>query len=580
MPQQLPSYTLGIFCYGSHDSAIALIDKNGLLCFAAEEERYDRVKHSSQFPLQSLESAMKELGITWRDINSSAVAWNPYLHLPRIASFLVTQPKRIHSFLFKKKQEQASRTSRWNKIRSIPIRLKSLGFQGSCTFLDHHKCHAASAFYGSGFEKALCLTVDGNGEFATTAIHLADKSGIKTLWQSFYPNSLGHFYATITQYLGFAPLNDEYKVMGLAAYAKPIIHSKITESFADIVTTKTSAPFALNTKYFQFHQGYDHMWSPLLEKRLGPARTSGDIISERHTEIAAAVQMCTNTAILRLAKFAAELAPGVDTLCMAGGVALNCVANEALFQSNIFKKIFFQPAAHDAGSALGAAFLLHQKQTKKNPQVPKHYDLGPSFSEKEIRIALGDLAKKIHALDPESLAKKTAQAIHEEKIIAWFTGKMEFGPRALGNRSILSNPGKVEFRDRLNKIIKHREDFRPFAPVVCAEDAEKYFALNGSASPFMMRTVPIHKKYQSQLKAVAHVNQSARVQTLYREQNPLLHQALKEYEKLSGLPIFLNTSLNRNGEPIACTPKHAIDIFMKTSIDCLVIGNFFLEKPL
>ncbi|MCO5143177.1 MAG: hypothetical protein M9962_08825 [Oligoflexia bacterium] len=564
-------HTMGIFCYGSHDSAIACISPSGEIIYCAEEERFDRIKHSSSFPINAIETLFTQHNLSWNDIDQVGFAWDPFLDITKVGLFVAKQFFHSKRFLFQKKQKTPSRIEKWKHIYLAKKKLYSLGFRGELHHISHHLCHAASAYFSSGFEQASCLTVDGNGEFATTTIHHFTKSGHTQLWRALYPHSLGHFYATITQYLGFSPMNDEYKVMGLSSYEKAL--PKTNENPLDrVLLLNKDGSFRLNLDYFLFHKGSDKMWSPELENLLGPARKKEDPIERKHEQIAFYAQSILENALLGLVKKTKLLEPTETNLAIAGGVGLNCVANQLIFKSKIFKNVFFQPAAHDSGTALGAAQLLWHKTHKANAATPKTYALGPKYQPTPSQIQDAEL------LSDQNLIEKVCSLLLEQKIVAWYNGPMEFGPRALGHRSLLALPQDKSIRNKMNLIIKKRESFRPFAPVVIEDDAERFFVMDHKPSPYMMRTVDIRPEHIQKLQAIAHVDGTARVQTVNKEQNEHLYKLLKKVEEKTSYPILLNTSLNRNHEPIACNPDEAIAIFRETDVDALILENYLFIK--
>ncbi len=558
---------MGLFCHGSHDSAVALVDDSGRVIYASEQERFDRKKHSSRFPTEAIQNAFAESGYSWKDIQAVGFAWDPFADLDRIAKYLILHSPHAAPILFRPKQKTQSRLAKWLEMRRVPKKLRELGWSGGeYKNWNHHLCHAASTYFASGFSKAASLSVDGNGEFASTTIHSCDAGQFRAVDRIDYPHSLGHFYATITQYLGFRPLNDEYKVMGLAAFGRTHLHE--WREKIDQVLLEAPSGFALELKYFQFHLGQDRMWSPELEKLLGPSREIGASLEPRHEAIAAAVQDALERAILRLSARAQALT-GHTRLCLSGGVALNCLANERLYHSH-WEEIFILPAPHDSGSALGAAFLAR----KKDFGLRMHgAALGASIQCPEAPTG----PWQVHALNPERI-KTLAAALAQGKTVAWARGRSEFGPRALGSRSLLADPRKLENKEKLNRVIKRRESFRPFAPVVMQEFAAGIFELGKQDSPFMLRTVPVKAEWRIKIPAAIHVDGSARVQTLKKETNPELHALLAAFHELSQVPVLLNTSLNTAEEPIVNTAQEALDLFRRTSIDILVLDDWVLEK--
>lgn len=568
---------MGLFCHGSHDAAVAVLSPAGEVLFAAEQERYDRIKHSSHFPGETILSAFDELGIGWDDIGSVSFAWDPFADIPRILAFLAKNGASSLRFLFLPKQNTVSRVEKWKQMRSVLPHLRELGWTGGLRYFHHHPCHAASSFYASGFPSALCLTVDGNGEIAATTIHHASGAGqLRGLYRKDYPDSLGHYYATVTQYLGFQPMNDEYKVMGLAAFGKGQDISAHERRLARALELGEREPYRLREEFFQFFRGRDRMWSAKLEELLGPARSPGAAVEKVHERIALAAQRQLEGALLALSQKARSLVPGEQYLCLAGGVALNCVANERLIREAGWKEVFIPPCPHDSGSALGAAYLaLREDQPSIATPRLRRAALGASLRARELATPPG---KSWRRTRPGDLSAALSGFLEEGKIVAWAMGRSEFGPRALGNRSILADPRRIENKEKLNRVIKRREPFRPFAPVVLAEAAHEVFDMGGFDSPFMLRTVPARAGWAEKIPAAIHVDGSARVQTLTREANPDLHALIEAFRARTGVPVLLNTSLNVAGEPIVNTAAEVFSLFERTEIDALVMDGNLFEK--
>lgn len=568
----MPKLYMGLFCHGSHDSAVALVDTSGRALYAAEQERFDRRKHSSRFPEEAIRSALRETGARWTDVAAVGFAWDPLADLDRIAFYLLKNVPSAVPILFRPKQKTESRLKKWLSMREVPAKLRSLGWTGTnYRQWNHHLCHAASTYFSSGFPSAACLTVDGNGEFASTTLHSCHDGRFTALERVDYPHSLGHFYATITQYLGFKPLNDEYKVMGLAAFGRANADQwrrQIDKILLD------QEGFRLDLKYFQFYRGRDRMWSTELETLLGPPRKPGTALEARHEGIAAAAQDALERAMLRLSSRAREKT-GLDRLCLAGGVALNCVANERLFREGGWREIFILPAPHDSGSALGAAHLARFADSEVSAIAPPLASaaLGPTLRAEQAPEG----PWKSRPLQGQGIGF-LAKSLADGKTVAWARGRSEFGPRALGQRSLLADPRNAANKERLNAVIKRRESFRPFAPVVPLERADEIFNLGGQASPFMLRTVPVREGWAARIPAAIHVDGSARVQTLAPGVNPELSRLLEDFAELTGVPVLLNTSLNTAEEPIANDAEHAIGVFRRTSIDILVLDDWILEK--
>ena len=557
---------LGISCY-YHDSAACLL-KNGVVIAAAEEERFTRKKHDNSFPKNAISYCLKEGGIDVKDIDIVAFYEKPLLKFDRILQMsLETYPK---SFLNFYKILPGWLTS---KLK-VPSKLKKkLNYKGKVFFIEHHHSHAASAFFASPFKEAAIVTIDGVGEWSTISIHHGKDNKIETLKETYFPNSLGLLYSTITAYLGFKVLNDEYKVMGLAAYGKPSYYEKFKEKLIDI---KDDGSFSLNMDYFSYTHK-EQMFSNKLEEEFGQRRNPGEAIEERHKDIAASLQKLTEEIVLLIVNHAYKLTNS-KKLCMAGGVALNCVANGKLLQKDLFEKIFIQPAATDSGGSMGAAlYTYHQILKKEKVWSMDSAYLGPSFNNKEIKDFLDKCKIEYAKLSDEDLVKNVANLLSQDKIVGWFQGRMEFGPRALGNRSILANPKNPEMKNIVNKKVKHREEFRPFAPAMLIEKAGEYLIYNYD-SPFMTINFETNIDTRKNIISATHIDGTARVQTVSRERNKLFYDLIKEFENLTNVPALLNTSFNVKGEPIVCSPEDAYNCFKNTDINYLVLGNYLISK--
>lgn len=556
---------LGVSCH-YHDSAASLV-KDGVLIAAAEEERFTRKKHDNTFPTNAIQYCLKEGKITADEIDVVAFYDKPMLKFDRILHTCVsTFPKSFWMFW--------DAVPQWltEKLR-IPSLLKDkIGYKGEVMFVEHHKSHAASAFLVSPFEEATIVTIDGIGEWTSAAIHHGKGNDIETLKEIRFPHSLGLFYSTITAYLGFKVNDDEFKVMGLSAYGKPVYYDK----FEKIIDIKDDGSFNLNMKYFSYTHD-TKMFSDELEKELGPRREYGAKITRRHENIASTLQKITEDVMLKIANYAYKLT-GCENLCMAGGVALNCVANGKILREGPFKRIFIQPAATDAGGSLGAAFYVYNK-IYGNPRkcVMNDAYLGPGFEDKEIEDFLKNNKIGYEKLEREELLKKTANLIADDKIVGWFQGRLEFGPRALGNRSILANPRNPKMKDILNKKVKHREPFRPFAPSILLKDAKDYL-IGACDAPFMVLGFDVKKDKLKDIISATHVDGTCRPQTVTRKRNKLYHDLIREFKKLTGTPAVINTSFNVKGEPIVCTPEDAYNCFKDTDIDYLVLKNYLISK--
>jgi carbamoyltransferase len=553
--------------YNYHDAAACLV-RDGVPLAAAEEERFSRRKHDVRFPELAIAYCLREAGIAAEGLDAIAFYEKPARKLERVLQI----------------GKQYAPSSDANVAAQFPLLIKEglcventirerLNFSGPVYFSEHHLSHAASAFYVSPFEEAAILTVDGVGEWATCAQFSGDDSSIEKRREILYPHSLGLLYSALTAFLGFKVNDDEYKVMGLASYGKP----RFRAEFEQLVELHADGSFSLSLPYFSYMHDREKMYSPELERLLGKPRLNHEPIQERHQDIAASLQAVTSEAMVAMARSCAAVYPS-SNLCLAGGVAYNCVANSSIVKDSGFERVFIQPASGDSGGALGAA-LWASHEVLGVPRRPATHNtlLGPAFSEGEILSSLNAFQLSFSRLDEDALCRQIAALIHKDMVVGWFQGRMEFGPRALGARSILANPCSPDMKDILNARVKFREEFRPFAPAVLEEDADKYFELKGT-SPFMLLTPPVLGEWGSRIPSVTHVDGTARVQTVSASQQPLFHRLITSFAALSGVPILINTSFNIRGEPIVCTPDDAIKCFLGTDIDFLAIGPFLVSK--
>lgn len=556
-------FILGISCF-YHDSAAALI-KDGQIVAAAQEERFTRKKHDDSFPDQAVRYCFKEAGIDSGDLSCICFYDKPLLKFERIVeSFIRSWPADFKMFL--------SAMPIWLKEKLWVKKLirKKLNFKGPIYFSEHHMSHAASAFFASPFKDAAILTVDGVGEWATTAFGLGHENKIDLIKEINYPDSLGLFYSFFTYYLGFKPNSGEYKVMGLAPYGRPVYEDKIRA----LINIFPDGSFKLNRRIFGNFYEMGNIEKKFKNIFGRPRRISSDKLEQFHKDLAASLQKITNEIMVAMADHIHK-ETGMKNLCLAGGVALNCVANSEILKRTGFENIFIQPAAGDAGGALGAAFFVwNQVFGGKRNFIMEYAYWGPEFSNEEIKKFLNTKGVKYEFLDYHRLFKVVAGFIDTQKVIGWFQGRMEWGPRALGNRSILADPRNKENWQRVNLKIKFRESFRPFAPSVIEDAANDYFD-SPNPSPYMLF---IAKVKTNNIPAVTHLDGTARLQTVNRNSNPLYYGLLKEFQKLTGCPVLINTSFNIRGEPIVCTPEDAFNTFIKTDIDYLVLGNFILDK--
>ena len=569
-------YILGISCY-YHDSAAALI-KDGKVVAAAEEERFTREKHDTSFPINAINYCLESQGITAKDLSYIAFYEKPILKFERVLSqHLENFPKSLKTFL--------SSTPAWmsQKLRVYKNIHKELEYDGDIMFVQHHMAHAASCFLPSPFKEAAIVTVDGVGEWTTTTYGIGKGNSIKLLKEIKFPHSIGLLYSTITAYLGFKVNNSEYKVMGLSSYGnKDKNNNPYYKKLKKVIDLKEDGSFHLNMEYFTFDYK-DRMPSKKLCSLLGAGvRKQSEPITQRHKDIAAALQIITEEALIKILNHVYK-ETGMENLVLSGGVGLNSVANGKMLSKTPFKNLWIQPAAGDDGTSMGAALYTYNVilDNKKRHELENAF-LGPGFSSSEVKNFLDKNNIQYSKFkNEEAIVKKTAKLINDNKVVAWFQGRMEWGPRALGSRSILANPKNPKAQQLLNAKVKHRESFRPFAPVVCEDDAEKYFECDKpipAPTDFMLMVYPIKKKWHKKLPSVTHVDGSGRLQTIRRKQNPLYYDLIKEFGKLSDIPILINTSFNIRGEPIVCKPKEAYRCMMGTGIDYLVMDKFLIKR--
>lgn len=557
---------LGISCLYHDASACLLTD--GEVVAAADEERFTRKKHDNSFPVNAINFCLKQGNIGIEDIDYIAFYEKPIMKFDRILnSHLEAFPKSFWTF-FKTMPSWLN-----EKLRIPSMIRKKLNYDGEILFIDHHLAHAASTFLVSPFKKAAILTVDGVGEWATTTWGHGDGNKITLLKELHFPHSIGLLYSAVTTYLGFKANNDEYKVMGLAAYGEP----RYLDKFREIVDIKNDGSYQLDMDYFVYHYKLSMSSKKFIEK-FGLARKPKSPINQRHMDIAASLQAILEETLFKMLNHLHQNVKS-DNLCMAGGVALNSTANGKIIKNTKFKKIFIQPAASDSGGSLGAAFYVYNTLLrKKRNYVMDQVYLGPGFSTDEIENYLKK--NKINFkkfLDEDLLIEKAAKLVFENNIVALFQGRMEWGPRALGNRTILGNPCNPDMKDILNQRVKHREEFRPFAPSILFEDQKKYFYTD-EYLPYMQFTYLIKKEMQNKIPSVTHVNGTGRLQSVTEKQNPKYHKLIRKFKELSGVPVVINTSFNIKGEPIVCTPEDAYRCMMGTGIDYLVMDKFLITR--
>jgi carbamoyltransferase len=594
---------LGISAF-YHDSAAALV-RDGEIVAAAQEERFSRVRHDSGFPAKAVEYCIAAAGITLDDVDHIVFYDKPFLKFERLLeTYLAFAPRGFRSFskaipVWSREKLFQKDMLRDELSRFANGRGNGLDIESKLMFTEHHQAHAASAFYPSPFRSATILTMDGVGEWTTTSVGFGEDKDLKIHREIHFPHSLGLLYSAFTYYLGFKVNSGEYKVMGLAPYGE----SKYAHLIRDkLIEIKPDGSFFLDLSYFDYctdlrmcNEKFDALMG-------GPPRKPEECLTQRHMDIAASIQAVTEEVVAQLVDNAVATF-GTRDLCLAGGVALNCVANGKVLRSGKVDRLWIQPAAGDAGGALGAALAAFHLYLDKPRAQHNGLDgmmgslLGPEFAQEEIEGRLRAGGARYHVLDEQAIIDQAAQALVEQKAIGWFQGRMEFGPRALGSRSILGDPRAPDMQKRLNLKIKFRESFRPFAPSVRCEDVADWFELD-EASPYMLLVADVAEKHRvamtdeqkalfgidklnvprSSIPAVTHVDYSARVQTVHPDSNPRFHQLLSKFRHMTGCPVLVNTSFNVRGEPIVCTPEDAFRCFMGTELDALAIGNCLLHK--
>jgi carbamoyltransferase len=536
---------------------------------ACQEERLSRKRHDAGFPARAVKYVLKEAGLTPAQLDYVGFYDKPLLKFERMLStYLATFPKSFASF--RTAMPVWIKEKLWTKSR---IRRDLPGYKGPILFAEHHMSHAASTFLVSPYEEAAILTVDGVGEWATASFGVGKGSDIKLFKEIRFPHSLGLLYSAFTYYLGFKVNSAEYKVMGLAPYGKPVHFERIMK---EMVHLQEDGSFKLDMKYFSYDHGLTMTDGAFADFFGGPPRKAEAWMNEREFDIAASVQKVCEEVVLQMVRHIHE-ETGLPNLCMAGGVALNCVANGRVIRETPMKNLFVQPAAGDAGGAVGVAHWIHNT-LKKQPRMPgwTHAYLGPEYKDPEIAEYVQKSQAKSEVLPDSDLCRRTAQLIADGNVIGWYQGRMEFGPRALGGRSILADPRDEKMRDTLNMKIKFREGFRPFAPSVLADKASEWFEID-CESPYMLLVAQV-REGKRVIPSVTHVDNSARLQTVTRESSPLYYSLIEEFEKITGVPIVINTSFNVRGEPIVCTPHDAYMCFMRTNMDYLVMGHHLLDK--
>ena len=592
-------YVLGISAF-YHDSAAALVTE-GRIVGAAQEERFTRKKNDASFPRHAIQYCLDEAEIELGDVDHVVFYDKPFLKFERLLeTYLAFAPHGLKSFrmalpIWLKEKLFQKRLLR----QELQLFAPDFDWEKRLLFAEHHQSHAASAFFASPFDEAAVLTMDGVGEWATTSLALGNGNDLSMVREIHFPHSLGLLYAAFTAYTGFRVNSGEYKMMGLAPYGEPHYAQKILDNLVDV---KPDGSFRLDQSYFNYCTGLS-MTSPKFHTLFGgEPRDESAPLTQRDMDLAASIQAVTDEVVLRLTRSIAG-ETGAKNLCLAGGVALNCVANGKIVRDGKFDEIWVQPAAGDAGGALGAALAAYHLYLKQ-PRLPLNTldamqgcYLGPGFAQGEVERRLAACGAVFEVMDDDKLIDATVDALIEEKAVGWSQGRMEFGPRALGNRSILGDPRSRTMQKTLNLRVKYRESFRPFAPSVLREDVAEWFEHDGD-SPYMLVVADVAEKRRrpldtedaalegtdkvnaarSEIPAVTHVDYSARLQTVHRETNPRYHALLTAFKAKTGCPVLVNTSFNVRGEPIACTPEDAFKCLMGTEIEVLVVGNCFLRK--
>ena len=589
---------LGISAF-YHDSAAAII-VDGEIIAAAQEERFTRKKHDASYPKNAINYVLKEAGLKLNEVDHVVFYEKPFLKFERLLetyigfspsgfrSFSMSMPLWLSEKLFQKKMlfdALKEQDNNFNDIKKI-------------NFSEHHLSHAASAFFSSPYEEAIILTLDGVGEWATTTISLGKNNRINILKEIHFPHSLGLLYSAFTYFLGFKVNSGEYKVMGLAPYGEPRFKDIILDKLIDV---KEDGSFRLNMDYFNYATGLTMTNSKFAKLFNIKRREPENELSQIHMDMASSIQAATEEIVLKITRFLFKEFK-LPNLCMAGGVALNCVANGKILKEGLFKNIWIQPASGDAGGALGAAQAFYYQELDNKRKILKTDSmngsyLGPQFTDDQVENELKSCRANYKKLTPDQIIKDTAKALAEEKAVGWFQGRMEFGPRSLGNRSIIADSRSEKMQKNLNLKVKYRESFRPFAPAVLFEKVSEWFEIN-SESPYMLLVADVKKSKQlqmtneqknlfgidklnvkrSSIPSVTHVDYSARIQTVHKETNPMFHKLIEEFERITKYPVLVNTSFNVRGEPIVCSATDAFNCFMGTDLDVLICNNFILYK--
>lgn len=571
-------YILGINAF--HGDSSACIIKDGELIVATEEERFRRIKHWAGFPVQAIRFCLQEAGIGLNEVDYITISRDPRAHLFSKIKRVIMNPFLWKSALNRYKNR--SRIAGLQEMLCEVFHVDKFAFRPQIYFIEHHRSHLASAFFVSPFSEAAILSIDGFGDFSSLMSAYGKGNQIQVLQSVQFPHSIGVFYTAMTQYLGFPHYGDEYKVMGLAPYGKP----RYMKEMESIIQKTSEGLFRLNLRYFVHHiSGVSMTWeggaphieplySDALTESLGPARKKEEPLTQHHKDIAASVQKATEEIIFHILKHLYEKTHS-DNLCVAGGVAQNSVANGKIRKNTPFKRVYIPPAGHDAGTAMGAAYYLYNQILRHDRIAPlMHAYTGASYSKEEIEEILKTNQLSYSYKEDDTLLPWLASQLAEGKVVGWFQGRAEFGPRALGHRSILADPRRPDAKDLLNLKIKRRESFRPFAPSILADYVDEYFA-DADEVPFMEKVYPIRKEKQAIIPAVTHVDGTGRLQTVPRGNR--YYRLIDEFRKITGVPVLLNTSFNEN-EPIVNSPQEAIDCFLRTQMDILVLENYVLER--
>lgn len=570
---------LGFNSYG-HDSAAALLINNEI-AFAVEEERLNRKKHAGGFPETAIRACLDYENLSIDDLDHVAFFWNPTISLSKIPVYLLNFWDKVPTLLREQRsfevEENLGMLNYLLDMYKLPKKLKET-FQAQNTkfkfhFLEHHLCHAASAFFPSPFEESAILTIDGAGEWATTLLAQGKGNNISKIQTVNTPYSLGAFYQAVSIHLGFKLIEGPGKMMGLASYGKP--DGKVYEQMKQLFRLKDNGGFDFDMSYFSYHYTRKSGVSEKFTKLFSESKKEGKDWSEHELEVAAAAQHIVEDVVMHMAKHLKKVTKS-DNLCMAGGVALNSVTNGIIAKSGLFRDIFIQPAAGDSGTAIGAALLLNHQKLNRPRQIQKTAFLGPEYDNEACLKAIQD-AGLPYRIAGEEIYNFTAEKLMQNKIIAWFQGRMEFGPRALGNRSILANPMDKDMKDILNKRVKFREAFRPFAAIVTEEDCGTFFD-HDYPNPYMLLVYNVREEYRSIMPSLTHVDGTVRIQTVNENENAPMQKLLKTFESISGYPVLINTSFNIKGEPIVCTPQDAVHSFANADMDFLILNDIIVWK--